>query len=581
MSHNYRHLSVITLLALAVGCSSANNASSGLGSDYGGTDGGTSGSTGDGGTTGTDAGSGSDAGTDGGTTVTALGQITLKAQDFKTQGARSSGFQEVNTLTFELLDATGAVAPGVTVTFTHASLGGSFVGSSASCTAAHPSICTASGTTDATGLVSVALNSGTLAGPLSVTATASLNNTTVTTTASTVAVIGAKASGAHIFVDCSPKSVPALNAPRTCLATYYTGNFTCTAYFADRFGNVLGRSELVTFLSEAGMAGPPVATAAYDPTKTSDQGAALGFATDTFVTAGGSLPWDVGTLANEPSRTFTGDPCGTGATSTRTYNPRDGLVTVIAAARGDEGFIDVNGNGVYDGPGSAALSDPKYAAYLATGEPFIDLGEPYVDTNDNGQYDVGEPFIDVNGNGVYDGPNGKWDSDTVIWAETRVVYTGGPAYGLAVPGALTVTHPATGTAFSLFDFVFTDENLNGLSPSFSTYTVASENAIVKPTLLFAPQSVDALGMTFEQQYCDQPAGVAATKCSNVCPSAPCYVVTRVGGFAAVANPLFQMGYPGVVQLGISQTTGGDVVDVTPKVGNITYPAFLQFGVTVQ
>ena len=46
------------------------------------------------------------------------------------------------------------------------------------------------------------------------------------------------------------------------------------------------------------------------------------------------------------------------------------------------------------------------------------------DVNDDGVWQPGEPFIDVNMNGLYDGPNGKWDADTVIWAETRILYSG-------------------------------------------------------------------------------------------------------------------------------------------------------------
>jgi len=35
-------------------------------------------------------------------------------------------------------------------------------------------------------------------------------------------------------------------------------------------------------------------------------------------------------------------------------------------------------------------------------DPRVGLGEPYTDSNSNGQWDTGEPFTDVNGNGVYD-----------------------------------------------------------------------------------------------------------------------------------------------------------------------------------
>jgi len=84
-----------------------------------------------------------------------------------------------------------------------------------------------------------------------------------------------------------------------------------------------------------------------------------------------------------------------------------------------EPFLDVNDNGVYDSP-----------------ETFVDLnqngiyniGEPFIDLNNNGRYDPGDPFfIDVNHNGVWDGPNGVWDSSTLIWQKIKLVFSGGLA----------------------------------------------------------------------------------------------------------------------------------------------------------
>ncbi len=174
---------------------------------------------------------------------------------------------------------------------------------------------------------------------------------------------------------------------------------------------MLGVATQVAFYSEAGSFGPPTTTPAFGA-----KGA--GTAIDFLEVTGGTLPWDVkpfGPVATGEFSTTYLDQCGN-----LTHNPRDGLVTVIAIAYGEEGFIDVNGNGTYDGPGSAALAGTPYAV---KGEPFIDMGEPYIDANDNGVYDLGETFIDVNGNGKYDGPNGKWDANTVIWAETRILYS--------------------------------------------------------------------------------------------------------------------------------------------------------------
>ncbi len=118
-------------------------------------------------------------------------------------------------------------------------------------------------------------------------------------------------------------------------------------------------------------------------------------------------------------------------------NPRDNLVTLIAVTAGEEGFTDINNNGVYD-----------------QGEPFDDLPEPFVDMNDNGTHDEFEPFIDIDGDRQWDPKNERWDGNTLIYVKERILWTGMPAQQdsqQVVPGvaghrptALAVT-PATVT----------------------------------------------------------------------------------------------------------------------------------------
>ena len=97
-----------------------------------------------------------------------------------------------------------------------------------------------------------------------------------------------------------------------------------------------------------------------------------------------------------------------------TNNPRDNLVTMIAITAGEEGFVDINGNGVFD-----------------NGEPFDDLTEPFVDSNDDGTWDNTERFVDVNGDGTWNGKNGVWDANTLIWKQEKITWT-------AIPNPLDV-----------------------------------------------------------------------------------------------------------------------------------------------
>lgn len=443
----------------------------------------------------------------------ALGQISLVNQLYSVQGVRYSGFQEVNILTFQALDTSGQSYPaGLTVRFDHQSLGESFVGNTPQCTASVPSTCSATGVTDASGKVTVTLVSGTVAGIVSVSATATDGDVTVSTSSRSLAVIGAKASGAHLFVNCSPRNAPAL-LDDNCLTSFYNGSVTCTAYFGDRFGNVLGIGLLATFVSEAGAFGPPAMTKAFDPANESDQTDSLGKATNTLAIAGARLPRNVAPVTGEPSITVAADPCGSGASWSREHNPRDGLNTIIVMAHGEEGFFDRDGDGAHD-----------------TDEPYIDLGEPFVDADDDGAYTAGEEFVDLNGSGEYDGPNLEWDDETTIWAETRVLYTGVPAYGpgqsYVNPDHVVVDSSAGGLTASQdsVDFYLTDVNFNPLSPTKTTYpSPTTLNGVVTASIAAPPASVDHLGLGWTQQYCSEPPGTTPAACSNVCTSVPCYV----------------------------------------------------------
>ncbi|MGV3620677.1 MAG: hypothetical protein ACO1OB_07660 [Archangium sp.] len=210
----------------------------------------------------------------------------------------------------------------------------------------------------------------------------------------------------------------------------------CSAHVADRNGDGI-EGALVSFMTEAGAIGPSEISISN----------LVGDATVIHKTSL-PLPVDVGpgtfTWAVEQGNTNTGEYLAplwmhpfnwtvTPSSYTTTYtlqeprrndpirraadgsgiielNPRDNLVSMIAITSGEEGFTDVNNNGVCDAD-----------------EPYDDLTEPFVDSNDNGTWDPDERFIDVNGNRGWDGKNGKWDANTLIWKQERLLWTGIPA----------------------------------------------------------------------------------------------------------------------------------------------------------
>jgi hypothetical protein len=449
-----------------------------------------------------------------------LGQVKFVRQQYSIMGVKFSSYQESNEIVFQVLDSKGAPYPaGLQVTFTHAPAGGSFIGSTPNCT---PTACTATAITDATGTVKVTLHSGTRASAVEVKAQATAGGVPGEATASNIAIVGARASGSEIAINCTPRNVAAF-FDNNCLNSFVPVTVNCTVTLGDRFKNVLGVSTQTTFSTEAGLAGSPQLT--------DKDGVAKG----TVSVGNAKLPVDVDPFTGEWNLTYNSG-CGV-----KTHNPRDGLVTIIASANGEEGFVDgSNGlpsNGTYD-----------------LGENFIDIGEPFIDANDNNVRDANETYLDSNNNGLWDGPNGAWDSNKVIWAETRITYSGHatvsynsltgefehsrwfqsgtvpPESGPTLPPTFAVlsseTTGGTATAQSFWVY-FADKNFNQLNAQ-TTYSVGVIRGGVSAKYTFMPTVVDNIGMGFTQQFCSTQSGGT---CSNTCQAAPCYVVTNVGSFS--------------------------------------------------
>jgi hypothetical protein len=524
-----------------------------------------------------------------------LGYLSFASVDHPVLGTYGSGYNEQSTIAFQVTAADGSPYPaGLTVHFSHESQGGSFIGAFSSCTPTTPSICAADGVTDAEGKARVVLTSGRQFALLSITATADVGGATRSLVAGDFAVVGAKPNGAHLLFDCRPYNVPGLTVHDCAYSRYCNAAggkqepVTCTLKMADRDGVVIGFPALVTFKSEAGAVSPATTSIAYDPAKSAAEQQELGHGIGFLEVCDSPLPLDVKPLPGEFS-VLADLGCGQ-----RTVNPRDGLVTVIAMVEGEEGFVDLNQNGQWD-----------------PGEPFIDLGEPYLDVNDNGVYDgpgspalagtryatTGEPYVDVNGNGVYDGPNGKWDANATLWAQTRVLYTGRPVvlssggnqlfsrfYDLAAAPQPPAPTPSAGTASSPVPFLvhlgppptaasygvfLTDQNLNPLSAA-TTYGIATTFGNVDAKL-DVRSSVDSIGATLRQYFCDSPTP-ALTTChagppEQACQTSPCYSFLDVGGctFGACA---FQYGSFLTANI-IASKAGPDVVNVSATLENFT------------
>lgn len=296
--------------------------------------------------------------------VRALGAVRFVSADPVKLGAKGSGRDESSNLTFQVLDTADRPFPaGALVEFEKSAAPG-------------VTLDPLTDRTDDQGLVHTTLNSGTVACAVTVTATAHVGSETLSAVSPSIAIVGAKPNARYLTFSCEYFNVGGL--------TLNYVETECTVALADRYSNKIGFPTNVVFRTEAGSITAEALTI--------EAGNDMGMATITARTQN-PRPENVPPVAGEP---FIGDA-----------NPRDGLVTIIAATTGEEEFTDVNGNGGFD-----------------AGEPFVDMGEAFIDINDNGVRDPEEQFIDANSNSFYDPPNGVWDSDTLIWTTAHMLWTG-------------------------------------------------------------------------------------------------------------------------------------------------------------
>ncbi|MFW7377533.1 MAG: hypothetical protein ACOH5I_01840 [Oligoflexus sp.] len=96
---------------------------------------------------------------------------------------------------------------------------------------------------------------------------------------------------------------------------------------------------------------------------------------------------------------------------------------------GGDGFWDKNQNGIFDGNDVLTYDHNNNASFDYDGEWFIDLPTPFIDVNENGQYDANVDIALIDDG--YLPPNGSWDKDTMIWKnEIYPIYMGTSHYGM-------------------------------------------------------------------------------------------------------------------------------------------------------
>lgn len=154
--------------------------------------------------------------------------------------------------------------------------------------------------------------------------------------------------------------------------------------------------------------------------------------------------------------------------------PAGGRVHILAVAKGEESFVDKNGNGIFD-----------------DGDTFTDIPEAFEDDNEDATYVAGERFIDQNGNLTHDAADGKFNgvlcqhsslcgtSSINVFSNTVLVMSGS---GLNVSFANPNLAVAAGSKISASTTVTIFDDRNQRPPAGTTIDISKSNGtILTPT----------------------------------------------------------------------------------------------------
>lgn len=219
--------------------------------------------------------------------------------------------------------------------------------------------------------------------------------------------------------------------------------------------------------------------------------------------------------------------------------PATGKVTILATALGNESFVDANGNGIYDtgddfsASGTSCNRNAPTPTLVDPTDSCDDLGEAYLDSNQNDFYDLGEVFVDVfgsnntlikdglrtEGNGIYDGAlcpqTGPTCTRNSVTVREDLILVLGRSEAESVGNRL-IGQPANvdiaANQIETFTVILRDANGNSL-PGGTEVTITAENlegasAALSPAEVIVP--VNVIGPTIFDVVVKGDAGTPAS-----------------------------------------------------------------------
>ncbi len=252
------------------------------------------------------------------------------------KGTGGVGLSESSLVVFKVVDNNNQPINGVTVQFDLTTRVGGILLDGASVPVSKP--------TDSNGDATVSVQSGTVPTPVWVTATMTTPN--LSTQSNLLRISTGRPVQDRFSLSVGSHNIEGYS---------FDGVTTTVGVIAsDRLGNPVPDGTAVIFYAEGGQIGASCLTGIAGTAGVAGVTGTTGQCSVTFTSAN-PRP----TLDSEPNGIVT-----------------KGRVTVVAYSLGEESFIDLNNNNIYD-----------------SGEPFTDLGDVFYDNNENGFWDAGEPII--------------------------------------------------------------------------------------------------------------------------------------------------------------------------------------------